>query len=122
MVGVVQSTGRMNKTGKIPIMLFGLNIINLQQIAPRTASETNNTSKAGNVESEKKLVAKPPVPTTLLGWYEQIEFGLERDFRIVQKFIPRFIASAQHQLTKMSKTADAITDKLPEKMARYSLL
>ena len=135
-------------------MLFGLNIINLQEeietkktdssnikaktakptITPGTngtgattgtplsaATKAITTPKSTEVSNDKEQKNTSPnfaFPTTLNGWFEKLVREVEKDYRRLEKFTPRFISSAQQQTTNMRLTFRKITENLPEKMSR----
>jgi len=104
-VGVSQSSVRMNKTGKVPILIFGVEI-NMNE------DPVDNRSKSSATTSEKEKKG---------GLFNHSNM-LDPEFEaIVRNFPGKLMSSGERQLAHQKKLYDRITDQLPDKMQRSAL-
>ena len=124
LIGYSRSSGRMNRTGKIPDSVFALEVRVTDDGQQRAKSKG---ASLGNTSSDVKPGPRPMSFLNMLYtlmerpevvWNDIKTFDMEKGARAMDKMMKRMEVSMNKQLIGMRNTFSRTVDKLPQRMYR----
>jgi len=122
LIGYSQSSGRMNRTGKIPDSVFALEVRMTDESQQKAKSQGGSAGNVTNSSSDLK-----PSPRTmnfsnmlnpLMVWNDIKAYDMEKGVRAMDRMMKMMELTMKKQLIGMRNTFNRTVNKLPQRLYR----